>query len=168
MGKKIAIIAVIVLIGFAALAMGIRRGRMLGGAGSNLSLAAVSTDGKQIPPSAEIEAATGSLAENAAAQKVGEMIVVLSINPYPATMRQPTSFDVTLIGANGAAVDDAEIQLDMTMPQMWMPANRPALEFVGGGQYHATGQFTMRGWWRIEVIITRGGQTQSAFFDVGL
>ena len=48
------------------------------------------------------------------------------------------------------------------------PPNQPALDFVADGKYSATGQFTMRGWWRIEVIITRGGQTQSAFFDVGL
>jgi len=26
----------------------------------------------------------------------------------------------------------------------------------------------MRGWWRIEVIITRGSETQSVFFDLGL
>ena len=54
------------------------------------------------------------------------------------------------------------------MPEMWMPPNQPALEFAGEGKYQAAGQFTMRGWWRIEVIVKYDGQTQSAFFDLGL
>lgn len=141
---------------------------MMGGAGSSIPLAAVSTNGEQIPLSADIEAVTGKLAGNAAAQKVGDLIVTFSMNPYPATMRQPTDFEVTLKDANGQAVNDATVRLELTMPEMWMPPNQPALEFASDGQYRTTGQFTMRGWWRIEVIISRGGVDLSAFFDVGL
>ncbi len=57
---------------------------------------------------------------------------------------------------------------DADTAEMWMPPNQPALEFASDGQYRTTGQFTMRGWWRIEVIISRGGVDLSAFFDVGL
>jgi hypothetical protein len=39
---------------------------------------------------------------------------------------------------------------------------------VAEGKYHASGYFTMRGLWRIEVIITHGSQKQSVFFEVGL
>lgn len=139
-----------------------------GASGSTQALRAVSADGKEIPLAADVEKITGSLAEGSAAQKVGDMIVVLSLNPYPATMRQPTEFSATLKDAQGKAINDAEITLDLTMPQMWMPPNKPALQFVADGKYAATGQFTMRGWWRIEVRVTRGGQTQSAFFDLEL
>jgi hypothetical protein len=173
MSKKTAsvvgVIFVLALIVFAVFFMSMRRSHMMGGgAGSNLPLVAVSKNGEQIPLSADIEAVTGKLADGTAAQKVGDMIVVFSMNPYPATMRQPTDFAVALMDGNGEAIDDATVALNLTMPEMWMPPNQPALDFVSDGKYQATGQFTMRGWWRIEVIVTRGGQTQSAFFDVGL
>lgn len=168
MGKKIAVIAVIVLIVFAVFAMNMRRSHMMGGAGSSLPLVAVSANGTQIPLSIEVEAVTGKLTENTAAQKVGNMVVMFSMNPYPATMRQPTDFEVTLLDAQGQSIENAEVILDMTMPEMWMPPNQPALESVGEGKYQAVGQFTMRGWWRIEVIVKYDGQTQSVFFDLGL
>jgi len=42
------------------------------------------------------------------------------------------------------------------------------MQSSGEGKYHATGRFTMRGPWRIEVIISIGGKSQSVFFDVWL
>jgi hypothetical protein len=172
MSKKIAVIALVVivigLIGFAVMTIGSRRAHMMGGGGSTLSLSAVTKDGKLVQPSAELEAVTGKLSEGTVAQKSGDMIVTLTLNPYPSTMRQPTDFTVKLTDASGQAINDASVTLNLTMPEMWMPPNQPALEFASDGQYGTTGQFTMRGWWRIEVVITRGGQTQSAFFDVGL
>jgi hypothetical protein len=170
--KKIAVIALVVviigLIGFLVMTMSSRRAHMMGGGGSALPLSAVTKDGKQVQLSAEVEAVTGKLPEGTVAQKSGDMIVTLTLNPYPSTMRQPTDFIVKLTDANGQAINDASITLDLTMPEMWMPPNQPALEFVSDGEYRTTGQFTMRGWWRIEVIVKRGGKTQSAFFDVGL
>jgi len=169
MSKKTGWIIAAALIVLAAFAMGMRRSHVMGGAASsNLPLVAVSSDGKQIALPADVESITGNLADGAAAQQVGDMIVTFSMNPYPASMRQPTDFIVTLKDAKGKAIDDAAITLNMTMPSMWMPPNKPALNFVSDGKYQAVGQFTMRGWWRIEVIVTRGGQTQSAFFDLGL
>ncbi len=135
---------------------------------SSQELRAVSQDGTQIPLAADAQKIVGSLAAGSAAQQVGDTIVVLSLNPYPATMRQPTEFSVLLKDAQGNAIDDAQVALNLTMPSMWMPPNKPALSFVSDGKYSGTGQFTMRGWWRVEVIVTRGGQTQSAFFDLGL
>ncbi len=40
------------------------------------------------------------------------------------------------------------------------------MQFVSDGKYQTTAPFTMRGGWRIEVVITRGGEKQSVFFDV--
>ena len=163
-------ILVVALLAVGALLMGQRRAAMLPGSesGASLPLAAVSTDGKQVPVSADVEKIAGKLPAGSSAQKVGDMVVILAINPYPATMRQPTEFSVTLKDANGQAINDAQISLDLTMPSMWMPPNKPALNFIADGKYSATGRFTMRGWWRVEVIVARGGQTQSAFFDLGL
>lgn len=168
MTKKIGWIAVAVLVVFAVFAMNMRRSHMMGGAGSDLPLIAVSTDGKQIPLPADVEAVTGKLTENTAAQKSGDMIVSLALNPYPASAGNLSTFDVKLTDLSGKAIDDASISLDLTMPSMWMPPNQLTAELVADGKYTATGQFTMRGWWRIEVGITRGDNTQSVFFDLGL
>jgi hypothetical protein len=172
MAKKIAGIVLLVVVAIIVFAMGMRRASMMNGSnspvGSLAELTAVTKDGDPIQPSAEVEAVTGKLSQGSVAQKVDDMIVILSLNPYPSTMRQPTDFDVKLTDAAGKTIDDATVTLNLTMPSMWMPPNQPALDFVSDGQYHTSGQFTMRGWWRVEVVITRGGQTQSAFFDLGL
>ena len=79
MTKKIGWIAIAVLVVFVLFAMNMRRARMM--AGSNLPLAAVSTDGKQIPLAPDVEALTGKLEKNTVAQKSGAMIVALTLNP---------------------------------------------------------------------------------------
>jgi hypothetical protein len=170
MTKKIGWVAIVVLIAlaaFAVFAMSMRRSHMMGGGGSQLELVAVSADGTQIPPSTDVTSVTGDLQKGTAAQKSGDMIVKLALNPYPPTVGQG-EFDVTLTDLNGKAIDDASISLDLTMPSMRMPPNQPVMEFVSNGEYHVSAYYTMRGWWRIEVIITRGSEKQSVFFDLGL
>ena len=168
MTKKIGLIAIGVLVVLAVFAMGMRRSHMMGGAGVQQDLVAVSAGGAQIPPSADVTSVTGDLPKGVAAQKSGDMIVLLALNPYPPSVGQPSAFDITLTDVNGKAIDDASLSLDLTMPSMWMPPNQLTAEFVSDGKYHAEGQFTMRGGWRIEVIITRGSEKQSVFFDVGM
>jgi hypothetical protein len=168
MTKKIGLIAIAVLVVFAVIAMSMRRSHMMGGAGSGLELAAVSADGAQISPSSDVTSVTGELPKNIAAQKSGDLIVSLALNPYPPSAGQPSEFDVTLTDLNGKAINDAIISLNLTMPSMWMPPNQPELKSISDGKYHTTAPFTMRGTWRIEVIITRGDEKQSVFFDVGL
>jgi len=136
-----------------------------GGAGAQQDLVAVSADGKQITGGSTVSA---ELPKNTAVQQSGEMIVSLSLNPYPPSAGQPSQFEVTLTDLNGSPIDDASISLNLTMPSMWMPPNQPDMQFVSYGKYSTSAPFTMRGGWRIEVIITRGGQKQSVFFDVGL
>lgn len=168
MNKKATLIVVtIVIVGLVlvgVMMMRMRRGMM---GGSDLPLMAVSTDGTQIPLSDSVKAVTGELPQGTAAQQSGDMIVSLTLNPYPPTAGM-SEFTVTLIDATGQAINDATIALDLSMPAMRMPPNQPDLSSASNGKYSATAPFTMRGWWRIEVIITRGGQTQSVFFDVGL
>jgi hypothetical protein len=164
----VVVVVILALVAFAVFAMSMRRSHMMGGGGSQLELVAVSADGAQISPSADVISVTGELPKGTVAQKSGDMIVSLTLNPNPPRAGTPSEFEVTLTDLNGKAIDDASITLNLTMPSMWMPPNQPAMEFVSAGKYRTTAPFTMRGEWRIEVIITRGGAKQSAFFDVGL
>jgi hypothetical protein len=168
MTKKIGLIAIGVLIVLAVFAMSMRRSHMMGGSGSPSELISVSADGTQIPLSEDLISVTGALLKGTASQKSGDMIVSLTLNPYPPSAGQLSKFDVTLTDVSGRAIDDASISLDLTMPTMWMPPNQLTMGFISDGKYHAEGQFTMRGGWRIEVIVTRGSETQSVFFDVGM
>ncbi len=133
-------------------------------AGGVGGLVAVSADGKTITPAADAP----KLPENTAAQKVGDMNVTLALSPYPPVSFQKGQFDVTLTDAQGQAITDAQIAIDLTMPGMPMPPSKPEAQHLGNGKYQASAFWTMRGLWRMEVIINRGGQTQSAFFDVWL
>lgn len=132
--------------------------------GGSGGLFAVTADGKTIPASSDAP----KLPVNTATQKVGNLNVTLAISPYPPASFQNGSFDITLTDDTGQAVTDAQISLDMTMPGMWMPPSKPSAQAVGSGKYHAAAFWTMRGLWRIEVIIQRGSSKQSAFFDVWL
>jgi hypothetical protein len=166
MTKKIGLIAIAVLVAIGVFAMGMRRASMMNG-GAGIELVAVSSTGEQILPSADVISVTGELSKGKAAQQSGEMIVVLSLNPYPPSVGQG-EFDITLTNVSGQAINDAAISLNLTMPAMRMPPNQPVMEFASDGRYHTTTYYTMRGWWRIEVIVTRGNEKQSVFFDVGL
>ena len=168
MSKKIGLITIAILVVLVIFVIGMRRSHMMSGAGAQQDLVAVSANGAQISPSSDITSITGKLSKGVVAQKSADMIVLLALNPYPPTAGQPSDFDITLNDVNGKAINDASISLNLTMPSMWMPPNQPSMEFVSDGKYRATAPFTMRGGWRIEVIITRGSQKQSVFFDVGM
>lgn len=130
---------------------------------ANRLLVAVGTDGKTIPQPAD-----SNLPDNTAVQTVGNTNVTIAISPFPPASFQKGTFDVTLKDDKGQAITDAQVTLDLTMPSMRMPTNKPTAQNMGNGKYTATATWTMRGWWRIEVIIVRGGVKQSAFFDTWL
>jgi len=165
MNKKIGLVvalAVVILAGAAFIMM--RRSHMRGMM-ENVTIGnlhAVTANGTSISVPAS------QLPENTAAQESDGLVVIFALNPYPPTMTGTSTFDVTLTDPSGQPVSGAAITLDMTMPGMWMPTNQPVLTEGEGGHYSGPGQFTMRGLWRIEVIITRDGKTQSVFFDLGL
>jgi len=141
------------------------RMRSFGPGGGNASgnLVAVSADNKPLAadPNSQLPA-------NTAVQKSGNLNVSLALSPYPPVGWQEGGFDVTLTDGQGLPITDAKTSIDLTMPAMPMPPNTLEAQYIGNGLYHATGTFTMRGLWRIEAIIERGGQKQSVFFDVGL
>jgi hypothetical protein len=166
MAKKVALLGIILLIAAGVFFTMMRRSHMMS-AGSQVStggLVAVSANGTPL----SAPAGTGKLPENTALQASGDLLVSLSINPYPPSGGGASDFVVNLTDASGQPVSDATISLDLTMPEMRMPPNQLNLAADKTGKYQASGYFTMRGLWRIEVIITRAGQKQSVFFDVGL
>lgn len=139
-----------------------RRGMM----GGNNVPPGSQSPGNTAPSSSQSSVNTVQMSSSTATQKVGNLNVAIALNPYPPVGFQKTNFDVTLTDAEGQAITDAKIALDLTMPSMWMPPNKLSPQHASNGKYSATGNFTMRGWWRIEVIITRGSEKQSAFFDL--
>lgn len=139
-------------------------GMMGGGGGAPGGLKAVSPEGISVP----LPVDSVKLPENTALQKVGNLTVSIALSPYPPVGFQESNFAITLIDEQGKAISDASVVLDLTMPAMPMPSNQVEAKYTDNGLYQGTGRFTMRGLWRIEVIIQRGGEKQSAFFDVGL
>jgi len=125
-------------------------------------LVAITADGNTISSDAD------GLPANTASQKVGDLNVTLALSPYPPMGWQPGTFDVTLTDQSGQPVTDARVSLDLTMPGMWMPPNSLQAQSAGSEAFHADGRFTMRGLWRIEVIVERAGHKESAYFGVWL
>jgi hypothetical protein len=111
---------------------------------------------------------SNTLPANVATQKAGNLNVALALTPYPPVSFQQTTFDITITDEKGVVVSDAKVSLDLTMPSMPMPSNKPQAQSLGAGKYQATGRFTMRGGWKIAVIIERGAEKQTAFFQLGL
>lgn len=163
LGIAAVLVGVLVLcLGAGGFLMTRRMARMHGASGRTPGgLVAVSPSGGAVQAPQE----GANLPENTAAQVVEGLNVSLAMAPYPPTSYGTTDFEVKLLDAEGKPVEDAKVSLDLTMPEMWMPPN--SLELLAEGDvYKGQGRYTMRGWWRIEVIIERGGQKTSAFFDV--
>lgn len=167
LAKKSYLIAIVLVVLAGVGFMLMRRSQMMGSTSQDAAkgLVAVSVDGTPVSVP-EAQAAAGKLPENTAMQESGGLLISLALNPYPPSVAKAGNFDVTLTDTSGQAISDATISLDLTMPQMPMPLNQLNMELTSDGKYHATGRFTMGGWWRIEVIITRGDQQQSVFFDI--
>jgi hypothetical protein len=137
------------------------RRMMMGNGHAPGGLVAVSPDGKPLAADP-----SNKLPENTVTQQVGNLSVSIALSPYPPVGFQKSDFDVSLTDEQGQPITDAKISLDLTMPGMWMPPNKLEAQHNGNGRYHAAGMFTMRDLWQIEVIIQRGEEKQSAFFDV--
>jgi hypothetical protein len=119
-------------------------------------------------PATRPTAPSSAPSANTATEKAGNLNVTLALTPYPPVSFQPTTFDITVTDEKGNAVPDAKIMLDLTMPSMRMPSNKPQAQSIGSGKYQAIGRFTMRGDWQIAVIIERGSEKQTAYFKLWL
>jgi hypothetical protein len=162
MAKKLMLGGVVLILLAVGIFISMRRSQMMGSGIQNESggLIAVLQDGSlaKVPPAAK------NLPENSAMQELDGMLVTLTLSPYPPNASRTTNFDVTITDQNGQPVTEAVISLDLTMPSMYMPPNQVNLGTVGNGNYASPGRFTMRGMWRIEVMIDLDGQKRSVFF----
>lgn len=73
------------------------------------------------------------------------------------------TFEVTVKGADGQPIADAEVTvvfLMAAMPSMSMPAmkNETKLAPAGNGVYRGAGQVMMAGRWDVTIVVSRGGQ----------
>ena len=108
------------------------------------------------------EGQQGAQSANAVTQThtVGDTQVTLTSTPG-----QYGSYDFTVLvaTASGAAIPNAKVALDLTMPSMAMqPVHvdlKPSVP-ASAGAYHATGVLSMQGQWVVDVTITPPGASQ--------
>ena len=87
------------------------------------------------------------------------------VNPKPVKAMSDLVFAVTVKDGN-TPVTDAKVNLDLTMPGMFMGVNRPVLKHVKDGRYEGTGILPAcphgRKQWKAEVLAARNGKTAAA------
>jgi hypothetical protein len=87
-------------------------------------------------------------------ETMGDLTVSALVTPYPPGPRSQAQFLITVTDQAGKPVIGAQVQLDMTMPAMPMPPNRPEAVEKAPGQYATPVTFTMAGAWEALVVVT--------------
>jgi hypothetical protein len=97
----------------------------------------------------------------------GGLLVQFEILPRPILPLKELLFVVTL-SRDGRPVEDALVEVDLSMPAMYMGRNRPSLVHVGQGRYEGRGVVTrcMSGdrRWLAELLIKDSHGEQRAAF----
>ena len=88
--------------------------------------------------------------------------ITLTSKPNPPKTGD-NAFEVTVKGADGKPITDAEVSVQFymaAMPQMKMPEmkNTVTLKHQKAGTYVGTGQVMMAGQWDATVMVKRGGK----------
>jgi nitrogen fixation protein FixH len=86
--------------------------------------------------------------------------------PNPPVPMNQAILELTLRDSDDRPLSGAQISLDLTMPGMEMPLNRPEVKEKGNGVYEAQALFTMAGKWRIEAQVVQAGTSQTFTFDL--
>jgi hypothetical protein len=101
------------------------------------------------------------------ARTSGGITVEFDVQPKPVTAMSELTFVVRL-SRNGAPVTDAAVQVDLTMPGMFMGTTRPMLEHVGKGRYEGKGMLMRcasgRKTWQADVLMGEEVHTVIAGF----
>jgi len=101
-----------------------------------------------------------------ASKTSGTLTATLVLTPAsPAPMRE-TELRLKILDSKGRPLDTAEITMDLTMPGMAMPPNRPSVVAAGDGVYTAKAIFSMAGTWRSEVKVAHAEAVDSFAFDL--
>ncbi|MFN3374047.1 MAG: FixH family protein [Chloroflexus sp.] len=96
--------------------------------------------------------------------KVVDGLSITLDTPDRAKMNTAVDFVVLLTDAHGNPVNDANVYLDLDMPEMPMGVTRPVALPDGPGRYWARTAYTMEGWWEITVVVERAETTYRATF----
>lgn len=98
-----------------------------------------------------------------ATQKIDGTQVTLTMVPWPPATLTETTLTVT-VQQGEQAVTGLQPALDLTMPGMAMPENRPVAAEQEAGTYLARTILTMGGRWQIDVSFDLpGGATTASF-----
>jgi hypothetical protein len=108
-----------------------------------------------------------AFAANTITKKAGDYTVEFTTDKNPPVMGK-NNVDVTVKDKAGAAVKDAKVIVEYSMPAMsGMPAmNYKSTGELKGDKYVAVIEPSMAGSWNIVVKITKGGKTDTAKFTV--
>lgn len=89
------------------------------------------------------------------------MVVVFDVEPKPVTSMSELTLLVRL-SRNNTPVTNAEVEVDLTMPGMFMGTTRPKLNHVEKGRYEGTSMLTRcasgRKTWQADVMVVEGAQ----------
>jgi nitrogen fixation protein FixH len=99
-------------------------------------------------------------------QRSGSLAATLRITPNPPVPMDQAVLKLTLRDSDDRPLSGAQVSLDLTMPGMTMPLNRPEVKEKGNGVYEAQALFTMAGKWRIEAQVTQAGTSWTFTFDL--
>ena len=106
---------------------------------------------------------------NGATQTVGALRVTIQFTPNPPKISGDPNTQVKLLiqGQDNQTIDDAQVQLDLSMVTMDMGVSRFQAQGLGQGRYQAEVAFIMVGQWNVTVNITHpGGAAVTTTFTV--
>jgi hypothetical protein len=108
-----------------------------------------------------------AFAANTLTKNAGNYTVGLTMEKNPPVMGK-NSVDVSVKDAKGAAVTDAKVVVEYSMPAMTgMPAmNYKTNADLKGDTYKAVIEPSMSGSWNVAVKISRGGKTETAKYTM--
>ena len=94
--------------------------------------------------------------------------VAFDIQPKPVTAMSELTF-IILLTRNGNPLSDASVELDLSMPGMFMGRNHPVLKPTANGRYEGKGIITRcmsgRKTWQARVTIVNAATTHVADFE---
>jgi hypothetical protein len=99
-------------------------------------------------------------------QRSDSLTATLTITPNPPVPMNQAVLELMLRDSDDRPHSGAQVSLDLTMPGMAMPLNRPEVKEKGNGVYEARALFTMAGKWRIEAQVTQDDTSWTFTFDL--
>jgi len=94
----------------------------------------------------------------------GKAVIIFAESPLKTMTEIP--FSIELSKSNGEVINNAKLAIDLTMPFMPMPPNKPKAVWQESA-YRGTAIFTMAGAWQVNVEINRPEiETEKIIFDI--